>query len=306
LEDKDVDNRPLPLIDWNNGSNPLDAWLNQSAIPAAAPWSGQQQQEDSARKKQELLMAEEAKELEAFHNIHSAKTPERPDQNAHLVQPEDGSDLSLSAQIFLRNILDRYPSLPSFLARRLANANQIRAERLQWQRPQTEAEARDKVEAIMKGCQGLQRQLDSDCLATPASPRLANYRRPRGSNASMNTWADGNASRKQSSPSNFWTPENSSNRPSSVDSRSSSKNSSLHGSQVHDPEEQSFSPTSPAQFHSRSGSGGFDSMSRGLPPPSLAPNQCLDKGTRKSAEELLIDCDICGNNIRIGRRLDWQ
>ena len=91
--------------------------------------------------------------------------------------------------------------------------------------------------------------------------------------------------------SDFWTSRSTRPRRDSVDSLSSSMNSSLHGKATFDPQEQE-----PAfrDSHSRS-SVDFGDSSRGLPPPPV------EIGKKHSFE-----CDICGNTIRVARRLEWQ
>ena len=91
--------------------------------------------------------------------------------------------------------------------------------------------------------------------------------------------------------SDFWTSRSTRSRRDSVDSLSSSMNSSLHGKATFDPQEQE-----PAfrDSHSRS-SVDFGDSSRGLPPPPV------EIGKKHSFE-----CDICGNTIRVERRLEWQ
>src|SRR5438045_7853194 len=42
-------NTQLPSIDWNNGKSPLDAWLNQSALPQGVTHLEQEHQEFECR-----------------------------------------------------------------------------------------------------------------------------------------------------------------------------------------------------------------------------------------------------------------
>ena len=91
--------------------------------------------------------------------------------------------------------------------------------------------------------------------------------------------------------SDFWTSRSTRPRRDSVDSLSSSMNSSLHGKATFDPQEQE-----PAFRDSLSRSSvDFGDSSRGLPPPPV------ETGKKHSFE-----CDICGNTIRVARRLEWQ
>ena len=91
--------------------------------------------------------------------------------------------------------------------------------------------------------------------------------------------------------SEFWTSRITRPRRDSVDSLSSSMNSSLHGKATFDPEEQE-----PAFRDSNSRSSvEFGDSPRGLPPPPV------EIGKKHSFE-----CDMCGNTIRVDRRLEWQ
>ena len=128
-ENKAYNYQAVTAIDWNIGASPLDAWLNQSAMPSTAP-SFEQKTEDISKRDS---LAQEIEEIKVFRNVHIAIAPEpREDQNAVAV---DGfKELELNAQIYYRNIMDRYPRLPSYLALRLARANRDRAERLRQQK----------------------------------------------------------------------------------------------------------------------------------------------------------------------------
>ncbi len=115
----------ISAIGWNGGASPLDAWLNQSAIPsiAAAP-----QPSDLGNSEKDLI-AQEEKEIKVFRNVHVEMAPSPEDETT--VDELEG--LNFSAQVYYRNIRDRYPLLPTYLARRLAQANYRRFERLRIQ-----------------------------------------------------------------------------------------------------------------------------------------------------------------------------
>ena len=124
------------VMDWNAGESPLLAWLNQVALPAAAPKTIplDNLHQDPQTSKSEELLDQERKDIEFFKNIHIATTSE-PTMVSGLSSATDNcSDLELPVQIYYRNIKDRYPSLPHFLTRRLAIANFNRATRLEQQR----------------------------------------------------------------------------------------------------------------------------------------------------------------------------
>ena len=131
----------VTAMDWNAGESPIMAWVNQSALPAAIPVHTSQT--DSLASKDEELVEQEKKEIEIFKNVHVCDALAPANNAKFAASLECGSDLDLSAQIYYRNIIDRYPLLPPYLARRLAIANHTRAERLQQSRLRTEARADD-------------------------------------------------------------------------------------------------------------------------------------------------------------------
>ena len=120
---KKFNNQTLTAMDWNSGVSPLDAWLNQSTIPSSATPLNQR---ESTELESDLL-AQEVEEMKVFRNVHMAIAPS-PERND--LPLEHFESLALGAQIYYRNIMDRYPIIPIYLARRLAQANRDRAERL--------------------------------------------------------------------------------------------------------------------------------------------------------------------------------
>ena len=126
-ERKTFDDGAVTAMDWNGGASPLDAWLNQSAIPSAATVLELLDERDSV----EHLVAQEVEEIKVFRSVHLATTSS-PKEKETAVDGFKG--LELAAQIYYRNIRDRYPPLPTYLARRLAQANHARSERLRSER----------------------------------------------------------------------------------------------------------------------------------------------------------------------------
>ena len=129
-ESKTYNYQALTAMDWNSGASPLDAWLNQSAIPYTAPTVDLREEKGSSRKDS---VAQEIEEIKVFRNVHMAIAPE-PATGQHLLAIDAVAELEFNAQIYYRNIVDRYPDLPSYLALRLARANRDRAERLRQQK----------------------------------------------------------------------------------------------------------------------------------------------------------------------------
>lgn len=113
----------LTVMDWSSGTTPLDAWLNQSALPSSTTALSQQE----SMKLESDLLAQEIDEIKVFRNVHMAIAPS-PKYNDPPLERIEGLDFG--AQIYYRNIMDRYPVIPIYLARRLAQANHDRAERL--------------------------------------------------------------------------------------------------------------------------------------------------------------------------------
>ncbi len=127
-ESKEFNFQRVTAMDWNSGATPLDAWLNQSAVPSIVPLPPTQRNQSGSSS--DDLAAKELEGLKVFRTIHiegieepkSIGSPRNPVIDLTILEPR--------AQIYLRNILDRYPSLPSYLALRLAKANCARANRL--------------------------------------------------------------------------------------------------------------------------------------------------------------------------------
>ena len=126
-ESKAFNYEAVTAMDWNSGASSLDAWLNQSAVPSTATAP---QPSDPGNLETDLV-AREAKEIKVFRNVHVAMAPS-PKEDETIVHELEG--LKLGAQIYYRNIRDRYPFLPTYLARRLAQANFRRFERLRSER----------------------------------------------------------------------------------------------------------------------------------------------------------------------------
>ncbi|MCJ1265253.1 hypothetical protein MMC22_005128 [Lobaria immixta] len=119
----------ITAIDWNSGATPLDAWLNQSAVPSIVPLHQTQRNQSSSSS--DNLAAKELEDLKVFRTIHIEGIEEPKSVGIPRNSAIDLTTLEPSTQIYLRNILDRYPLLPSYLALRLAKANCIRANRLE-------------------------------------------------------------------------------------------------------------------------------------------------------------------------------
>ena len=118
----------VTALDWNSGSTPLESWLNQSAIPSTSPIFGNECEEDVVMT--EDPVAQEIEEIKVFRNVHMSVAPEPNTDSIDIAAIDQVAELDLDAQIYYRNIVDRYPELPLYLALRLAQANRDRADRL--------------------------------------------------------------------------------------------------------------------------------------------------------------------------------
>ena len=125
-ESKTYNYQAVTTIDWNNGASPMAVWLNQSSIRSTAPIVDPQENSQNSRKD---AIAQEIEEIKVFRNVHIFTAPE-PSNKQHAAAFDETVGLEPDARIYYRNIVDRYPDLPSYLALRLARANRDRAERL--------------------------------------------------------------------------------------------------------------------------------------------------------------------------------
>ncbi|KAL8851133.1 MAG: hypothetical protein Q9221_003936 [Calogaya cf. arnoldii] len=198
-------------------------------------------------------------------------------------------------QIYYRNIVDRYPALPQYLATRLAEANRDRAERLQQTRDQAKNLSKPLSDPRHKGLHAANPYLGVDDAVPSPHPDIgAPYSliQDEGPPSPPGFWRKPIETTQTESETSFWSGKMLSSRPQSIKSASSSNNCSLRGSQVVDPEEQNLSvlkeisPTS-SMNHSR--------MSPTLVPPPV-----------KLGEGVSFTCDICGQIVTAARRLDWQ
>lgn len=119
-------NPQLPSIDWNSGTSGMAAWLNSSAIPdhgietqfpASDTYKAESDQFRQARK-----------DIEALKRVQFVSTVPKTQPLKDTVKEYQA--MALNAQIYVRKIIDRFPKIAPFLARRFANANVGRLSRL--------------------------------------------------------------------------------------------------------------------------------------------------------------------------------
>lgn len=75
--------KSLPSVDWNAGSSPLFAWLNQSAIPFSEPTTLEDYDQDLAPENR--LLEREFKEIEVFRNVRVSTKSEPEIEDMHNV-----------------------------------------------------------------------------------------------------------------------------------------------------------------------------------------------------------------------------
>ncbi|KAI9783622.1 MAG: hypothetical protein M1816_001213 [Peltula sp. TS41687] len=114
-------NRAVPAIDWNSGEASLNAWLNQSALPVAGLTVEDVRAKQASREQEATSL--EGKELEFYRKIHIPTAPEPVAVVPVNTLLDDVEELEPGAQIYCRNIMDMFPEIPPYMARRLAEAN---------------------------------------------------------------------------------------------------------------------------------------------------------------------------------------
>ena len=314
--------------------SPLSAWLNNSALPSAARVSSHPLDERIDTDVDSV--GEEIREIENFRYVHLASDSLT---DAHVTKTTNATDtlgLELPSQIYYRNIVDRYPLLPTYLAHRLAEANSSRAKRLAQQRAEAVAKANGKTEALDSEKARRTLKQSRPGLVYHISPRKDNTKKrarepvfrsttraskKKPSNEYESAWSGyypppGNLSKKKSvnvdkkransytslSKSrpqyDYWNGGSLHHRTMSVGSRSSSRNSSLHGSpKFYDQKQyQNFEYTSSQTKHYYS--------SPSLPPPPVKLDKI--KSLKQRAKNLSFNCDICGEIVSVDRRRQWQ
>ncbi|KAI4218626.1 MAG: hypothetical protein LQ349_008637, partial [Xanthoria aureola] len=123
FEDAGPESQVLTAMDWHSGASPLEAWLNQSAIPTIAANQGDNQPATSV----ESQIAQEIEEIKTFRSVHLMAVQQPSSLHGSLTLDKDFASLRHGAQIYYRNIKDKFALIPSYLARRLAEANLDRA-----------------------------------------------------------------------------------------------------------------------------------------------------------------------------------
>ncbi|KAI9836029.1 MAG: hypothetical protein M1819_001640 [Sarea resinae] len=296
----------VSAVDWNSAATPLEAWLNQCAVPAAglSPYRSVDEETISAPDD----ASQEEKEIAFFRKVHIGVSSQQQVVESRYIDSDQLEALGSDAKIYFRNIMDRFPLVPQYLATRLAKANVDRAERIRLMQLSTSEEQCDRS-LDLKPFQVQASHEPKDPLSVDAThfPFLdaANHifrglysdqgegdvlmggsRGNRFTTIKRQSTEDKEPLPSKKESSSFWTERKSTHRSPSVDSRISSRNSSLRGDLQLDTLEQN-----PTFSSSQNGSNPFDHVKNppGLPPPPV------QLGTVKT-----FDCDICGHAVKRG------
>lgn len=328
IETNSENNEASTYSDLKDGANPLSEWLTQSALPSVIPMRSHPVAQSSGTEID--LVKEESREIEVFRYVHLASDPPNGAHATDTTNIEDVTDLELPSQIYYRNIVDRYPLLPTYLARRLAEANSSRADRLSCQRVEASAKASGVDKALRHARVGARRVYGSsagekETQATTPLPLVrsgtqakqekplnrsrvtspdfftrnnepSHDRRPKNTRKRASSYTTLSKNQPQY---DYWSGGRPGYRTKSVGSRSSSRNSSLHGSPKfsHQKEYQNvwnFTPN-PSYCHYYSPS---------LPPPPVKFSK--SRNSKRKPKRLSFDCDMCGEKVRVDRRRQWQ
>lgn len=171
------DSPQLPSIDWNNGTSGMTAWLNSSAAPAH---EGEHLglKSDAFQAETEQLQ-QEWKDIECLTRVHFVSTVSESQPLRDIVNEYQA--MPLDAQVYVRKIVDRFPTLPSYLAKRFANANARRLSRLQQRKESDVNEVNPPTSLGSKSPNtnghSAKPRLTTDCNRVGASVESPNYQK---------------------------------------------------------------------------------------------------------------------------------
>lgn len=108
----------LPSIDWNSGESGMVAWLNSSAMPMNEPPC---EPKDDAFRAETEKMQQEVRDIAALKRVHFISTVPETQPLKDIVK--EFETLPVNVQAHTRRIVDRFPRMPAYLAKRLAKTN---------------------------------------------------------------------------------------------------------------------------------------------------------------------------------------
>ncbi|KAL3421762.1 hypothetical protein PVAG01_05918 [Phlyctema vagabunda] len=313
---------------------PLGAWLSKIPMVDTA--------QDISQKAGFLAPEnDEAHGIESFRHVHISYDDNVSEVQQVASEPActDGiENITFAARIFYRNIRDRYPQIPHFLAHRLAKANKKRAERLEVSRLEHEQnshsegwdeESEDSNLNKRNGRPLINRsalvppfEID-DALIDSSSTRVDVQNIPETPSskreASESNFIHRNESTKTrltDTDTSYWSGAARVPSANSSASGSSKRNSSLHGydrdrhspasgsskrnSSLHGYDQDRHSPVSRSTT-TDGGSSKTRSIQNHQKPLLTLPPPPIVLSTQQS-----FTCDICGRTINVLRKRDWK
>jgi hypothetical protein len=290
---------------------PLDVWLSRIPVVDTASFTTRSVPASD-------LEDREAKGIENFRNVHindqegigqiQTDVPEKACTDSH-------QEIEFSARIFYRNIRDRYPYLSQRLARRFAEANKSRSDRLGLSRIEqggssSSDDLEDKVscdsvldakKVELEGNSINNASQDAKLILSKLGERwkLAQGKR-QGQEEDAADRQRFPKKRKIDTDTSYWSGIPRVPSRHSTASRSSTMNSSLHGSNEGSHKGGPVPLQGPRSFSTgkSSRSGPINDHREpllALPPPPI------ELGTQQS-----FACDICGCTVNVLRRRDWK
>ena len=126
---------------------PIFSWLESTSTPNVIPISGTLSDETTGVN--ESARVTELVEIESFKNVYLPAPVDIAEKGLGATSCDD-EQVEFGARIFYRNIMDRYPEIPKYLAQRLARANFSRAVRLHNTKTCSEAAAHIDIDPYMQ------------------------------------------------------------------------------------------------------------------------------------------------------------
>lgn len=294
----DSASEPLKSNTTKMKATPLDLWLDQLTTPPMLDYcTGTETKTDGEN---------ENEALECFRYVHIEKAYDELSINSEPKNTRNLREVEFNARIYYRNIRDKYPDIPEYLARRLAKANENRADRL----------GICRIELMSVGSSDSSEENYGEVVSNTVGSNgemwpLSEY---EGESSELMTMAELQAvkrklmagelpaSKKQASQDivsemSFWSQSVRLRGPHSSASGSSNCHNSLHGS---DNASDGRSRRSARTFSTGKSPGSNNTHDNTTPLLTLPPPP-IELGTQKS-----FTCDICSHQVEVLRRRDWK
>lgn len=108
FEEAGPENQVLTAMDWHSGASPLEACLNQSAIPTVAATRDDNERTTPV----ELQIAQEIEEIKNFRSVHLTAVQQPNSLNGNLHSDKDFASLRQGAQSTIAISKTNFPSYP--------------------------------------------------------------------------------------------------------------------------------------------------------------------------------------------------